>query len=86
MMTTKKHKREDYSHVGDVHLNDEKTGNTFWVEVLAALDDILETQGPLALESRFNKNKQMYGPFLVRVHVERAKTKEHRKKKETERQ
>lgn len=78
---TKKHERKDYTAVGDVHIVDVKTGYTYWVEVLVVMDEVLSVQGPLAVKSRYDHNKQNYGPFMVRVHVDKHEKKEHRRKK-----
>jgi hypothetical protein len=71
--------RSDYSLIGEFSFT--FYGKLYRVKVLADMDDILKTQGHLALQSNTQRNRQNYGPFRVTVTVPEEKPKQKRIRK-----
>lgn len=81
-MSAAKKKRADFTLIWDGSFT--FYGTLYRAKVLADLEQIVERQGHLALQSKFRKNRQDYGVFRVTVTAPEEKTKEKRvRKKQT---
>lgn len=81
-----KTKRSQYTLLSDgLIVADHQLKRLFKIRFLVNTDALLLTMGPLALASKFQHNKQVYGPIKVEVRVEgepkESKEKRTRRKK-----
>jgi hypothetical protein len=65
-----KTKRSAYTALPEIEVYDPGLKTTFWIRLLIDSKTLLTMMGPLALQSRFNHNKQIYGPIKVEVRAE----------------
>jgi hypothetical protein len=74
-----KKSRKAYMYLGEFTSNAGEGSYLF--KVLMDTAEILDRQAALAVNSRYGKNKQDYGPFRVTLSVPKPPAKEKRRKK-----